>query len=118
MRLKEIDGLTVESYRGEFEEGNDWNPIFPVCFVRLRQLSSPIISAAGEGLKDEMRFALYIGNKDNAFDISEQVWNQFDDTYDIIPGTETGYNAVSESLEFFAHIKSVEINVLTVKIVF
>lgn len=54
----------VARYKGEFEEGADWNPIFPACFIRLTGVRPELIGSSGEVLKHRVSFVLYIADKD------------------------------------------------------
>lgn len=33
-----VPGLPVSRYKGEFEEGSEWNPVFPSCFIQYSGL--------------------------------------------------------------------------------
>jgi len=54
----------VDRYKGEFDEGTDWNPVWPACYVRLTNIKPESISSGREVLKYRVSFTLYVANQD------------------------------------------------------
>lgn len=54
----------ISRYKGEFEEGADWNPIFPACYIRLTGVRPELIGSQGEVLKHRVSFSIYIADAD------------------------------------------------------
>ena len=72
-----ITGCYVSRYKGEFEEGVDWNPQFPCVMTALHSYKPINTAADGTVLSDETRIILYIADRDinasSALDTVENV---------------------------------------------
>lgn len=67
----------VDKYRGEFEEGSDWNPTDTACFIQVIGYKPKVRSSANTLLKSTVLIRIYSGanfrhNKDG-LDVTEAV---------------------------------------------
>lgn len=51
----------VDRYRGEFEEGSEWNPGPSACFIRVLGFKKRTRAADGTGLKNTAVLRIYAG---------------------------------------------------------
>jgi hypothetical protein len=56
--------IYVRRYKGEFEEGADWNPDFPCFLYRLTKAGKAITGMTGASLINEARITAYIADRD------------------------------------------------------
>lgn len=56
--------MHVGRYKGEFEEGADWNPQFPCFLYRLTKAGKAITAMNGAALKYEARITAYVADRD------------------------------------------------------
>lgn len=80
--LKTISGLKVGRYKGEFEEGVDWSPVFPIVLQRLDDWQPVQKNMQGKVMKADTRLTLYIADKDinssAGLDVIESVISKLD----------------------------------------
>lgn len=71
----QIPGLTAGEYHGEFEEGFDWNPVFPILLIEVAEFNPAVRDASGTVLKNTLKLRFYVANKDTAIELLEDVIN-------------------------------------------
>ena len=73
---------TVDKYRGEFEEGSDWNPSHSACFLRVMNYRSRVRAADGRGIRKSVVIKVYAGSNfrhgKDALDMIEGLINMLD----------------------------------------
>lgn len=67
----------VDKYRGEFEEGSDWNPTDTACFIQVVGYKPKVKTASNTVLKSSVIIRIYSGanfrhNKDG-LDVTEAI---------------------------------------------
>lgn len=53
----------VQRYKGELEEGSQWNPTFPIAFVQFAGYRPEAEATDGQWLSERLYFRLYIGDR-------------------------------------------------------
>lgn len=102
--IKEELGIElVDRYRGEFEEGADWNPAPTVCFIRAVGYRKRIKAADGSGLRKTGVFMLYAGgnlrNGKDGLDVAESLINMLDGSVITVPALNSDKFRITVSEE-------------------
>ena len=63
----------ADRYRGEFEEGSDWNPTFPIVLFRVEELKTDTLLADGVYARKTLEGTVYCGNDYEAAELMESV---------------------------------------------
>lgn len=79
----------VDIYRNELASGSQWNPVYPVCFIRFESLQSLGKFADASSIDEEATVILYIAQR-------------FDPAYDSISALELT-DQTFQALQGFTH---------------
>lgn len=104
----------VEQYRGEFEEGTDWNPRASACFLQLTGYKPFVKHSDGSSGKAMTTFKIYAGanlkQDKNAMDVTEAVITLLDGAKLTIESSGKTYtmSIMAEGMEFISYNKGFE----------
>ncbi len=72
----------VDKYRGEFEEGSEWNPTATACFLQVIGFKPRVKAADGNVIKSTVLIRIYAGTLGkydrDALDGAEYIYNLLD----------------------------------------
>lgn len=73
---------TVDKYRGEFEDGSEWNPTATACFLQVIGFKPRVKAADGNVIKSTVLIRIYAGafykHDRDALDSAEFIFNLLD----------------------------------------
>ena len=117
-----IPTVKVGRYKGEFEEGADWNPAFPAVLIRVNSLLPTERNMSGQVISYSAEFTLYIADRDmnqpSGLDTIEAVINTIEDnsiTNDDY-GTEYDMKVGDDGMKFLGYGNQVEVYILNVNV--
>jgi hypothetical protein len=107
--ISSIPGVNrCTKYRGELEEGSEWNPVFPSSFVNFTAVT-PLSHSADSRMIGRNRFAaeIYVADRHDCADLTETITNELDAT-EITLG-ENIYQVKLIEISLLGYVRSVEI---------
>ena len=112
--------IKIGRYKGEFEDGSEWSPVFPCVFQRLNNYTPLAKGMQREVLDAVTGITLYVADKDinssKGLDLLEDVIELFNGVTLQTPGfTATAYIR-DEGMELFGYMKGVEVYILQIAI--
>lgn len=118
----QLPTVKVGRYKGEFEEGTDWSPVFPVIFFRLNDYVPTNKSTGGKVLSADTGITLYVADKDinssKGLDTIEDAIGCFDGVvFKFLSNNATVTVNVSihdEGFKLYGYIKGVEVYTLQI----
>lgn len=109
----EIGSLSkVDKYRGEFEEGSDWNPTDTACFIQVVGYKPKVKTAANTVLKSSVIIRIYSGanfrhNKDG-LDVTEAVIALVNGGLLTVDGNQYRMSLADEGFDFIYYERGFE----------
>lgn len=101
-------------YRGEFEEGAEWNPVLPAVFVQCTDLEPKNFTAGGSSGVMEYGVSLYCGDKEDSTLLAESLFDYFDGVQ--LSAGDNRWFVTAVKAELIGYIKSVEIHKILLRI--
>lgn len=116
--------VKVGRYKGEFEEGSDWNPTFPIVLQRLNNYSPIQKNTMNRVTAAETGITLYVADKDinssKGLDTLEDVLDCFDGEVLSLESNGATYTVnVSihdDGCKLYGYIKGVEIYTVQISV--
>lgn len=95
-------------YRGELEEGANWNPVLPIVFVQLIDFEPLGLLADNMSARKEYGISLMVAAKDDSSELAEKVFDSFDGAE--LTDNGKAWHIRAMKCELVGWIKSVEVH--------
>ena len=107
-------GIPCFRYRGELEEGSEWNPVLPAVFVQVTDFEPKSIIADGSSATLEYGVMLIMGAKDDSSMLAETLFDYFDGV-ELSDGDDS-WSVSAVKAELLGYVKCVEIHKVFLRI--
>lgn len=73
--LETPEGPETGEYRGEFDEGGEWNPKFPCGLIDIVGMKPELRDTSGEVMKKRYSAVIYAADERDSFELAEDIFN-------------------------------------------